>query len=122
MPTNFLAQTESASHYYGIAIKRMTAVMALMNYSAPNQLVHPATSCVQLLALVFHNDGSAMGTTIVGIVLMSQQISAGLNHPMHAATVNSCAAVGTASTSHGNVMETKIVLMALMRISQNVVG
>ena len=119
---NFLAQMESASHCDGIVTKRTTAVITLMNNNALNQLVHLATSCAQLPALVFHNDGSAMGTTIVGMALMSLQISAGLNHPMHAATANSCAAAATASTSHGSVTGTKTVLMALMRISQNVVG
>ena len=120
--TNFLAQTESASHCDGIATKKTIAEMVLMNYNAPGLLVHLAPSCAQLPVPAFHNCGSAMGTTIVEMALMSRQISVGLNHPMHAATVNSCAAAGSAFTRHGNVTGMRTALMAPMKLNPNVAG
>ena len=123
---NFCVPTATASHNTGVATEWTTAETALMKYNAPNQLVHLATFCAQLPAPASHNDGSAMETMIVLMVLMSLQHSAGLKHPnlypKHAAAGSSCAATGTASTSHGNVTGTRTAMMALMRLIRNVVG
>ena len=120
--TSSCVPTANVSHYNCVATKKTTAEMAPMNNNAPSQLVHLATSCAQLPVPAFHNDGSVMGTMIVGMALMSTQHSAGLNQPIHVVAKNSRVATATAYTSHENVTGTKTALMALMRLSRNVVG